>query len=119
MAEVDAKSAWVCFTDGWRWWAPGREGRSQDPPTGHPLGAELVESDSLSYQLRQDGHTWLWTRMEEVESDDPDRFEDRSYVSTEGPRMRYRCYWRAVQRPPVPELRPYAARFLGWEEDRA
>ncbi|MGI5864014.1 MAG: hypothetical protein ACOX6T_18435 [Myxococcales bacterium] len=111
---------WTCFTDGWKW-IRGGETKGAESIQCLPLSAERC-AKGRSAQLRYHGDRWQWVVIEEKPGDASEDVAwafDESFVSSVGPRMRYRVYWvrdsRAVDH--VRPFRPFAARMLGWESE--
>ncbi len=108
---------WVCTTD--------RAFRVPTPDfaTGIPLSAEIALSEHRSVHMRQTAQGWSAWVLDDDFGDGPHLAFDETLLSTlGGARLRYRTWWR-----PEPEvntngvdslsvLRPFASRFLGWED---
>ena len=86
------------------------------------LEAEFVLSAGLSLHLRRVGGRLRRYDLREGAGGDAVLVEERSHVSTERlpgfGRLRYRVAWRPVSEgtPEVFVLRPWVARFSGWED---
>jgi len=116
--ETDG-TGWICTTD------RVRRVPSTDLGDAAPLSAEIVlkGTPGQSLHIRQHGTGWRAWLLEDRLEDGPDLAVDESFLSTEGgARLRYRTWWRLQAEGPVDfgadvqVWRPFAARFLGWED---
>lgn len=113
-----AGPGWVCTTD--------RVRRVPDADLGDaaPLSAEVAISADRSLHLRQHGTGWrAWLLEDKMKASGAlpapgdELAVDESFVSTEErARLCYRTWWRLQEEDGVDIWRPYASRFIGWED---
>lgn len=88
--------------------------RTIDPARGALLAAELC-ADNATLAIRHiatpDGGAWQVTQLDEGHGPDY-RFDDYVYLTVNHGHMRYRRYWQMA----ADGLRPFACRFIGFED---
>lgn len=102
---------WVCTADF------VRRTPCEDLSGTPPLSAEIALSATRSLHLRQWGTGWRAWILEDRVGEGPDLYLDETFLSTEGSaRLRYRIWWRLQKEDDVEVWRPFASRFLAWED---
>ena len=83
-----------------------------------PIAVEITPGPDRSVHVRQHGSGWLAWILDDMMGVGDDLAFDQSFLSTEHPaRLKYRTWWRLEDSGEgVAVWRPYASRFLGWED---
>ena len=132
LGELAGASGWLMLTESifvlhagrWRC-VSGRDPGGE--PTERDLAARVLEGEfalgsDQSVHVRRAGAELREYRVEESTSGTSVLVQSRSQVSTERSpglgRLRYRVAWRAETEgdPGIAVLRPWVARFCGWED---
>jgi hypothetical protein len=113
---AQAGDGWVCCTSEVKRWSSGGP-----LPRGVPLRAEVtVPGKRASLALRRTGEEWVVTETMEIPGVAHRAFDINLLSTEKGLRLMYRQYWHEEEEGPpgaaVNVWRPFAARFLGWEE---
>ena len=116
IADFGEAEGWICLPhEVVAWPGPAAEGPL--------LSAELARGDGTSLHIRREGRGWRCWRYREGEGD-PVLVWRESYLGTVAGnperRLRYAEYWSCAPAPAAPDglevFQPYAARFVGWED---